>query len=428
MAAVLLSSFFVLMIIGVPISFSMGLSTLLAIVYEGIPIEVFPQRAFSGIDSFPMMAIPFFILAADLMTSGKLTDLLVDFANALVGHIRGGLGHVNVLVSVFFAGISGSALADAAGTGAIEMDMMVRAGYDRYYAGAMTAASAVIGPIIPPSIIMVMYALTEGRTSVIGLFLAGIVPGLLFAVALMIANHIISTRRGYRFSAEPPTFRRILLTFIRSLPGMFMPLIILGGIVLGWFTPTEAAAVAVAYALVVGFFITRSLTLKALPKIVLGSAMTTAAVLIVVAMGSAFSWALTYAQIPQKVAMWVAGLTSSPTVVMLLIMLVALITGMFVDTLPSVIILTPVLAPVALQFGISPLHVAMVICIGLAFGMITPPVAPVLFVVSSVRQVKFERLCVAVLPLLAAEFCVLLLVTLVPQVSTWLPGILGYFR
>lgn len=196
MAAVLLISFLVLMIIGVPISFSMGLSTLLAIVYEGIPIEVFPQRAFSGIDSFPMMAIPFFILAADLMTSGKLTDLLVDFANALVGHIRGGLGHVNVLVSVFFAGISGSALADAAGTGAIEMDMMVRAGYDRYYAGAMTAASAVIGPIIPPSIIMVMYALTEGRTSVIGLFLAGIVPGLLFAVALMIANRSAQARRG----------------------------------------------------------------------------------------------------------------------------------------------------------------------------------------------------------------------------------------
>lgn len=428
MAAVLLISFFVLMLIGIPISFSMGISTLLALIYEGIPLEVFPQRAFSGIDSFPMMAIPFFILAADLMTSGKLTDLLVDFANALVGHIRGGLGHVNVLVSVFFAGISGSALADAAGTGAIEMDMMVKAGYDRYYAGSMTAASAVIGPIIPPSIIMVMYALTEGRTSVIGLFLAGIIPGLLLAVALMIANHIISSRRGYRFSSKPPTIGHILRTFVRSLPGMFMPLIILGGILLGWFTPTEAAAVAVAYALVVGFFVTESLTLEKLPKIVFGSALTTAAVLIVVAMGSAFSWALTYAQIPQKVAMWVAGLTSSPTVVMLLILMVAVVTGMFVDTLPAVIILTPVLAPVALQFGIAPLHVAMVICIGLAFGMITPPVAPVLFVVSSVRQVRFEKLCVAVLPLLAAEFCVLLLVTLVPQISTWLPGILGYFR
>ncbi|HYF80417.1 MAG TPA: TRAP transporter large permease [Symbiobacteriaceae bacterium] len=427
MTAPLLIIFAIGLIIGVPIAFVMGISTLGAFIIEGtLPLEVFAQRVFSGIDSFPMMTIPFFMLAADLMTGGNLTDLMLGFANNLVGHIRGGLGHVNVLVSVFFAGISGSALADAAGTGAIEMQMMHKAGYDKYYSASLTAASAVIGPIIPPSILGIMYALTDNRASVTGLFMAGVLPGLILAGALMVVNHIISVRKGYRFHSQRPTFKALVVSFIKAVPGMLMPLIILGGILSGIFTATEASAVAVAYALLVGFFITRALTLQKLYKIVVQSAIVSASVLAVVAMGSAFSWALTYAQVPQQVAGWVTGLTDSKILVMLLIMGVTMITGMFVDTIPALIILVPVLAPVGAQFGVDPLHLGMTVILSLAVGMLTPPVAPLLFVVSSVGKLKFEKLCVAVLPLLFAELAVILLITLVPQISTWLPHALGY--
>lgn len=427
MDATLLITFLASLVIGIPVSLGMGMATLAAFVVDGaIPLQVLPQRLFSGIDSFSIMAIPFFILAADLMTGGRLTDILIAFARDLVGHITGGLGHVNVLVSTFFAGISGSALADAAGPGAIEMQIMHRAGYDPYYSGALSAASAVIGPIIPPSILMIIYALTDGRTTVTGLFLAGVVPGLLLAAGLMLVHHILSLRKGYRFASQRVPVRQQLRSFVRALPALLMPAIILGGILGGIFTATEASAVAVAYALLVGFFWTRGLTLRSLPRLVIRSAVVTSAVLLLISMGSAFSWALAYAQVPQQVAGWITALTDSRTGVLLLIMLVTLVTGLFVDTLPALIILVPVLSPVAAQFGIDPLHVAMVIVLSLAIGLLTPPVAPLLFVISSVGNLRFERLSVAVIPFLLVELAVLLLVTLVPPLSTALPALLGY--
>ncbi|MFZ5816614.1 MAG: TRAP transporter large permease [Bacillota bacterium] len=429
MITVLLVVFFVGLLIGIPVALVMGIATLAALLADGsLPLVLLPQRLFSGIDSFPMMAIPFFILAADLMTGGKLTDLLIHFANCLVGHIRGGLGHVNVLVSMLFAGISGSALADAAGAGAIEMTMMRKAGYDPYYAGSLSAATAVIGPIIPPSILMVIYALTDGKTTVMGLFLAGVVPGLMLGGVLMAMNHVISVRRGYRFASARPSLLEIVKSFFGALPAMLMPLIILGGILAGIFTATEAAAVAVAYSLLVGFFWTRALTLKNLPRIVLRSGMVISSVLLVVSMGTAFSFILTYAQVPQKVAMWVGGLTDNRILILLLVMLVTLITGMFVDTLPALIILVPVLAPVAVQFGNHPLQVAMIIVLTLAVGMLTPPVAPLLFVISSVGGLKFERLSISVLPLLVAEIVVILLLVIFPVLSTGLPKLLGFIQ
>ena len=429
MIVALFSVFFIGLIIGLPVAIVMGLATLSAFYMDPvIPLEVFPQRIFSGINSFPMMTIPFFILAADLMTGGKLTDILIKLSNDLIGHLRGGLGHVNVLVSMLFAGISGSALADAAGPSAVAMRMMRKAGYDKYYSGALSASTSVIGIIIPPSILMIIYALTAGSSGVtiVSLFLAGVIPGVLLGVALMIANYIISIKNNYTFVEKRSSFKEMFTSFMKAIPALMMPVILLGGIVGGVFTATEAAAVAIAYALVVGLFITRGLTIKSISSIFVRSSIVSASVLLIIAMGAAFSWALTYAQIPQMVASWLGGLTDNPLILLFLIALFALVTGMFVDTIPAIIILVPVLTPLASQFGADPLQVAMIIILGIGIGMLTPPVAPLIFVISTVGRLRLEKLTLAVLPLFAVELVVLLLVILFPSISSGLPKLLGY--
>ncbi len=429
MTAALMVAFVVGLFVGLPVSIVMGISSLIAVQVGGTyPLLVLPQRLFGGIDSFPLMAVPLFILAADLMTAGKLTDALLRHANVLVGHVRGGLGHVNVLSSMFFAGISGSALADAAGPGAIELDMMRRAGYPAPYSGAMTAATAVIGPIIPPSIIMVVYAVTDNRVTVAALFLAGILPGVLLGLAVSIVNHVISTRNRYQFASKWPTWREIVSSFWPALPGLLMPVIILGGILGGVFTATEAAAVAVAYAMLAGLFITRNLAWKDIPGVFLRSGLLTSAVLLIVSMASIFSWLLTILRVPQGLATWITGLTDERVVVLILMNLFILACGMFIDTLPAVIILAPILSPIAASFDIHPLQFAMILVLNLAIGMITPPVGPVLFVVSTVGKLRFERIAKAVLPFLAAELVVLTLVTFIPALSVQVPMWFGYAR
>ncbi|HEU4643959.1 MAG TPA: TRAP transporter large permease [Burkholderiales bacterium] len=429
MATVLFAVFIVALAIGFPIAIVMGGAGLVALLWEGkLSLLSVPQRLFDGINSFPLMAVPFFILAADLMTAGGITTALLRFSNSLVGHIRGGMGHVNVLTSVFFAGISGSALADAAGPGAIEMRMMEKSGYDKYYAAALSAATATIGPIIPPSIIMVIYALTDSRVTVAGLFLAGVVPGLLLSAALMAANHAISLRRGYGAAHAREPWRKRLQALWRATPVLLMPAIIIGGILSGLFTPTEASAVAVFYALFVGLYVTRTLNARAIARVLLQSALVSSAALLIVSMASLFAWLLTLAQVPQDIARAIGGLTSDPLAVLLIVALFVLVCGLFIDTLPAVIILVPVLAPLSEQFGIHPLHFAMAVVLNLTIGMITPPVGAVLFVMTSVGRLRFELLARAVLPLLAAEFAVLLLVLLFPALSISVPGWFGYSR
>jgi tripartite ATP-independent transporter DctM subunit len=429
MGAVLFIVFLAGMAIGLPIAFFMGIAGLLALVWEGkLSLLSVPQRLFDGINSFPLMAVPFFILAADLMTASGITTALLRFSQSIVGHIRGGMGHVNVVTSVLFAGISGSALADAAGPGAIEMRMMEKAGYDRYYAAALSAATATIGPIIPPSIIMVIYALTDSRVTVAGLFLAGVVPGLLLGAALMAANHYISVKRGYGAATARETWAQRGRALVHALPILAMPAIIIGGILSGAFTPTEASAVAVFYALVVGLFWTRTLNAKVIAKVLLQSGLVTSAALLIVSMASLFAWLLTLLQIPQSIAALIGTLTTDPLMIMLIVALFVLVCGLFIDTLPAVIILVPVLAPLADQFGINPLHLAMTIVLNLTIGMITPPVGPVLFVMASVGRLRFELLSKAVVPLLAAELAVLLLVILFPALSVTVPGWFGYTR
>lgn len=426
MAIALIVAFLVALVIGVPMAFLMGVSGLVALLVGGeFPLEVLPQRLYNGVDSFPLMAIPFFILASELMTASRISNALLSFCNALVGHIRGGLGQVNVLVSMFFAGISGSALADAAGPSAIVMRMMRKSGYTHSYSAALSAATATIGPIIPPSIIMVIYAVTDGNVTVAGLFLAGIVPGLCLGLSLALMNYWYC-RRNSQAVHQAFSAARLWASFRQAVPALLMPAVILGGILSGAFTATEAGAVAVFYAVAVGFFITRSLRLADLPRILLRSAVISSAVLLVVSTAAIFAWLLTMLQVPTALASLMEGLNIGPVAALLLMALIVLFCGLFIDTLPAVIILVPVLGPVAAQFGIDPLHFAMMLVLNLTIGMITPPVGPVLFVVSTVGRINLESVSRAIVPFLLAELATLLLIILVPELSTAVPHFFGF--
>ncbi len=429
MTTTLMLVFLVTMVLGVPIAFTMLIAGLAAVWAQGsLPPLVAVQQMFAGIDSFPLMAIPFFILAAELMTGGALTEVLLRFASQLVGHVRGGLGHTNVLTLTFFSGISGSALADVAGPGSMLIRMMRQAGYRPEYAAALTAATAIVGPIIPPSIIMIVYALTEPSVSIMGLFLAGVVPGLMITGSLLIVNHIISVRRGYKSADGLPPLRVIAASFVRALPALMLPVIILGGIHFGVFTPTEASVAAVFYALLVGRFVYGTLHLNMLPKLLLRTSLLTASILMVIATSEVFGWVLTVGQVPQTVAAWISSFQLGPVELLLLINLFLLLAGIFIEPLPGVMILVPVLAPIALGAGIEPLQFAVVVLLNLTLGMITPPVGALLFVTTIVSGVSMRKMTRELLPMLGAQLFVLLLLSLVPGFSTWLPHAFGYTK
>jgi tripartite ATP-independent transporter DctM subunit len=306
------------------------------------------------------------------------------------------------------------------------MFMMRNAGYDAYYAGALTAASSVIGIIIPPSIPMVIYALSDGKTSTMGMFAAGYIPGILVGLSLIVVNMIESKRKNYQFRLKKLSFVARLKSAWKALPGLFMPVLIIVCTVGGITTPTEAAALAVAYALFVGFFITKKLTLKRIPVVFLGSAVVSSSILMIVAMGSLFSWVLTYARIPQSIAAWIGTLTTSPVLLLALIALLVIITGMFVDTIPAVMILAPIVSSIAAGAGINPYQVALVVVVGIGIGMLTPPVAPLMFITSSIGNLRLEKLIKTTMPLTLAETAVLLLIIFVPPITAWLPKLLGY--
>lgn len=421
--------FLALMVIGAPIAFAMLIAGLVAVwLKPGMSSLVVMQNLFSGLDSFPLMAIPFFILAAELMTGGALTDVLLKFAARLVGMRRGGLGHANILTLTFFSGISGSALADAAGPGAMLIKMMRKAGYKDAYAAALTASTAIVGPIIPPSIIMIVYAMTDTSVSITGLFLAGVIPGLLIAVSLMVVNHWVSVRRGYRSSPELLDPAPLLKLFWRALPALMLPVIILGGIHLGIFTPTEASAAAVLYALLVGRFVYGTLQWNLLPAILFRSALMTASILFIVATSAVFAWVLTVGQIPQQMAAFIAGMSLSPIELLIAINVLLLLVGIFIEPLPGVMIMVPIIAPLAEAAGLQPLHFAIVVIVNLTLGMVTPPVGGLLFVTSAVSGVRMGPMVREMVPMLVALFTVLMLLTFVPAFSTWLPAVLGYLH
>jgi tripartite ATP-independent transporter DctM subunit len=427
MAITLFVAAIVLMALGFPVAFALAMSAAIAVFAGGrYPQLIVFKEMFTGIDSFPLMAVPFFILAAEIMSGGALTVVLLRFAAQFVGHLRGGLGHANILSLTLFSGISGSALADAAGPGSMMVKMMDKAGYSRAYAAALTASTAIVGPIIPPSIIMIIYALQDEQVSVGGLFIAGFAPGLLIAAAMALVNWRVCVARDYRSREPRPSGREMASNSIRAIPALLLVVLILVGIRFGIFTPTEASVVAVFYALVCGKWIYRTLEWKALPRIAARSALLTASVLLVVAASAAFAWVLTIEGIPQQLAETIVGWNLSPVAFLVAVNILLLLFGIFMEPLPGVMILVPILAPIASALGIDPIHFAMVVIVNLTLGMITPPVGGLLFVTSVATKVPLAALTRELPPFLLAHLAVLLLLTFVPAISTALPHALGF--
>ena len=417
----------VLMALGFPVAFALAMSAALAVFVGGrYPQLVVFKEMFTGIDSFPLMAVPFFILAAELMSGGALTAVLLRFAAQFVGHLRGGLGYANVLSLTLFSGISGSALADAAGPGSMMVKMMDKAGYSRAYAAALTSSTAIVGPIIPPSISMIIYAMQDEQVSVGGLFIAGFVPGLLIALAMAFVNWRVCKKRDYRSTEPRPSAREMLVNSVKAIPALMLIVLILVGIRFGIFTPTEASVVAVFYALACGKWVYRTLEWKALPDIISRSALLTASVLLVMATSAAFAWVLTVEGVPQQLSQTIVSWNLSPVAFLIAVNLLLLVFGIFMEPLPGVMILVPILAPIASALGIDPTHFAMVVIVNLTLGMITPPVGGLLFVTAVSTRVSITALTREMPPFLLAHFVVLALLTFVPQLSTWLPHSLGF--
>ncbi|MCV2893196.1 TRAP transporter large permease [Lentibacter sp. XHP0401] len=427
MAEILFAALFILLALGIPVAFAMAISVFLALnLGSSYPNIVVVKEMFSGLDSFPLLAVPFFILAAEIMTGGAVTLAMLRLAQSLVGHLIGGLGHANVVSSAMFAGISGSALADAAGPGTMMIRMMERGGYGRAYAGALTIASSVVGPIIPPSITMIIYAMQDEKVSVGSLFMAGVLPGILITGMVILANARVSHIRGYASGDPMPPPKEILRIALYALPALLLVVLIVGGIRFGVFTPTEASVIAVFYALLVGMFIYRSLQIRDLPAIILRAALVSGAVLLILGAARAFAWILIIESLPQYLAGTIISWDLSPIVFLLAVNVLLLIFGLFMDPLPGVMILVPILAPISFALGIDPNHFAIVVIVNLTLGLTTPPVGSLIFVVSSTMKMKPSTLIKEMPPFFIALASALLLITFIPALSTWLPKASGF--
>ena len=426
--AVLAFSFFLLLILGVPIAFAMGLSTLLTLLWRGDPgmLLVVPQNMVTGVDIYVLVAVPFFILAGDIMGEAGFTRQLVGVANTLVGHLRGGLAHVVVVAEIFLSGITGSAVADTAAIGRILIPSMKEEGYDVDFAAAVTAAAGILGPIIPPSIVMVVYAAVM-QTSVAALFAAGIVPGLIMAMGLMALSYSISKTRGYSVRGQRASGTEVLGAAKKAVIPLMMPVIILVGILGGVFTPTEAAAVAVAYGLIVGFA-GRWLHWRSLGKVFSGTIITSAMIMLIIACARLMGWMLVIENIPQRTGEFLLALTTNRYVYLLIVNLFLFVVGMFMDPGVAIIVLGPILEPVAVKLGVHPLHFAIVMVTNLAIAQLTPPVGYVLYVASSVAGISLDRLVRAVWPFILVEAGVCFLITYVPILPMSVPKLLGYYR
>lgn len=427
MAEILFPALFLLLALGLPVAFAMAIAVFAALsLGSGYPHIVVVKEMFAGLDSFPLLAVPFFILAAEIMTGGSVTLAILRLAQALVGHRKGGLGHANVVSSAMFAGISGSALADAAGPGTMMIRMMEKGGYDRAYAGALTIASAVVGPIIPPSITMIIYAMQDRAVSVGSLFMAGVLPGLLITALVIVANARVSHLRGYATGAPKPPLAETLRITVHALPALFLIVLIVGGIRFGIFTPTEASVIAVFYALFAGLFIYRSLRIRDLPDIILRAALTSGAVLLILGAARAFAWILIIESIPQFLAETIIAWDLAPIVFLLCVNVLLLAFGLFMDPLPGVIILVPILAPISHALGIDPNHFAIIVIFNLTLGLTTPPVGSLIFVVSSTVRLQPGVLIREMPPFFLALAAALLIITFIPVLSTWLPTVSGF--
>jgi C4-dicarboxylate transporter DctM subunit len=419
------SVFFFTLIIGVPIFFSLGLSAIVLLWNKGMLVpQLVVQRMFAGVDSFPMMAIPFFMLAGAMMDTGGISKRLVRFSNYLVGWIQGGLAHVAIVAAIFFAGITGSAVADTTAIGSALVPLMNKRGFPKLFSASVVAAAGVVGPIIPPSIPMVIYGVMAG-VSIGALFMGGFIPGALMGLGLMVVAYFKAKRNNYPREAVRPTAREFLDATVSALGAIFMPLIILGGIFGGVFTATEAAVVATIYAFVMGMFVYQELRWEHLPQILYRGGLNTAMVLIIVGVANLVGYIMAIERIPLMVAELFLSITTDKWMMMLLMNILLLIVGCFIDGASALIIFTPVLMPLVNQLGIDPIYFGVVICVNLMIGTITPPVGVCLYVACGISQVRLDQISRAVIPFLLVEIAVLLLITYVPGIIMFLPSLFG---
>lgn len=425
--AILVFTFLFLLIIGVPIAFSIGLAgiTTMLVSMDFLPaVTTFAQRMANGLDSFTLLAIPFFVLAGQLMNKGGIAIRLVNLAQALVGRFPGGLAFVNVFANMLFGAISGSAVASASAIGSTLHPKMVEEGYDKNFSAAVNISSATIGLIIPPSNVLIVYSLASGGVSIAALFVAGYIPGILMGLLLMVVGAIWVYKENYP-KAEKVSFSDSVSMFFKALPGLLLVVIVIGGIIAGWFTATEASAVAVLYAFLLSLYY-REIKLSDFRQIILESVKTTSVVLFLVAASLALSWVMAYENLPQEISSSILSLSDNKIVILLLINMILLFVGTFMDVTPAVLIFTPIFLPIVTeQLGIDPIHFGIVLVMNLCVGLTTPPVGSVLFVGCSVADTKIESVIKPLIPFYAAMILCLLLVTYLPELSLWLPRVFG---
>lgn len=424
MLTILLCVFVFMLVVGVPIGFAMLGSAMLVIGLEGIPVSVVAQRVATSVQSFPLLAVPLFTLAGALMNESGISERLFNFTRAFVGHIRGGLAQTAIVGNVFLSGISGSSVADCAATSRVFVPQLTAAGYGRGFAAAVCAAAATLGPIIPPSILMVIYA-WQANVSLGDLFIAGLVPGLVMAGAMMLVINHSAKKRGFPKDAGF-SGARLWEAFQHALWALAMPVLILVGFRMGVFTATEIAAVACAYSLIIGLFVYKTLTWRGLPEILLTTGRETAAILVIAAGAAPFGWILGVEEAPQKVAETLMGITSDPWLILLILNITLLIAGMFMETLAIMIILVPILIPLLTQLHIDLVHFGIVLLVNLVIGQITPPVGVLMFVASSVSRTHLGEIIKEITPFILALIVALGLLTYLPALSTWLPNALNH--
>lgn len=413
----------ILLLLGVPIAFAIGAATLVGLWVGGVPTAFIGQNLLTPLNSFPSMAVPFFILAGALMETGGLSKRIINVSQSMLGHMSGGLAIVTIFSSAIFAAISGSSPATVAAIGSIMVPAMVERGYNKSDAAAISASGGGLGIIIPPSIPMIIYGITA-NVSIRDMFMAGFGPGLLIVIILSSVVFMMAKKKGYKGSDEPFSFIKLLKATWDAKWALLSPVIILGGIYSGQFTPTESAVIAVVYALIVGLFIYKELKFKDIPKAMISSAIMTGAVLVILSTATAFGKLITMYQIPIKLANIITGISDNPQVILLLIALLVLIVGTFMETLSIIIILVPLFLPVILSLGINPIHFGIIMVVGAEIGMLTPPVGVNLFVASGISNVSLEKISKSMIPFLLAMLISLLIIIFVPDISTFLPNFL----
>ena len=416
------SIFTFLLVLGLPIAFVLGISSFIYLLKAEMPSVLIAQRVFVGLDNFLLLAVPLFILAGKLMNASGITGRLIDFFNIVMGHIRGGLAYVNIIASIFFAGITGAGAADTAAIGSIMIPAMKKEGYTPEYSGAVTAISSTIGPTIPPSIAMVVYG-AIAEASIAKLFLGGFIPGLLLGFAQILVAAYFARRQKFPVRKKVLSIQTVTVGFFNTILAILMPVILLGGILSGVFTPTEAAGVAAFYALIVGFFIYRELTIPSFLNILYETSVLTGTILIILAMAHLFGWILAAETVPEIVAKAMTSITRNPILILLLINILLLFVGTIMETLAAIILLTPILLPLAHSIGIDPIHFGIIMTVNLNIGLATPPLGVCLIVASPIAKVPLEKIALATVPFLIASIVVLLLITYVPQLVLLLPNV-----